>query len=76
MQPVQRHQSKLTVTNNCEALIAVAPLSVAELLARSGLAGKRITIERNGAIVPRGLYAQTPLADGDRVKIVVAVGGG
>ena len=35
-----------------------------------GLAG------RNGAIVPRGQHAETPLASGDRLEIVVAVGGG
>jgi hypothetical protein len=32
--------------------------------------------ERNGDIVPRGLHAATALADGDRLEIVVAVGGG
>ena len=40
------------------------------------LAGKRVAVERNGTIVPRSLHAQTALADGDRLEIVVAVGGG
>lgn len=40
------------------------------------LRGKRIAIERNGEIVPRSLHAQTQLADGDALEIVVAVGGG
>jgi sulfur carrier protein len=40
------------------------------------LAGKRVAVERNGDIVPRGLHAATELADGDRLEIVVAVGGG
>ncbi|MEI2740165.1 MAG: sulfur carrier protein ThiS [Chitinophagaceae bacterium] len=39
-------------------------------------AGKRIAVERNGEIVPRGRHAETVLADGDRIEIVVAVGGG
>ena len=51
-------------------------LSVAELLAARGLAGKRLAVERNGQIVPRGEHAQTQLAEGDSLEIVVAVGGG
>ncbi|MBL8406345.1 MAG: sulfur carrier protein ThiS, partial [Candidatus Accumulibacter sp.] len=38
--------------------------------------GKRIAVERNGEIVPRSRHGETMLADGDRVEIVVAVGGG
>jgi sulfur carrier protein len=40
------------------------------------LTGKRIAIEKNGEIVPRSQHADTPLASGDRLEIVVAVGGG
>lgn len=52
------------------------PLDVSSLLARLELAGKKVAVERNGEIVPRSLHAQTVLADGDRLEIVVAVGGG
>lgn len=52
------------------------PLSVAELLASEGLAGKRVAVERNGEIVPKSQHAATPLVAGDRLEIVVAVGGG
>ncbi|THF64909.1 sulfur carrier protein ThiS [Pseudothauera nasutitermitis] len=51
-------------------------LSVAALLHARGLAGKRLAVERNGEIVPRARHAETRLADGDRLEIVVAVGGG
>ena len=51
-------------------------LSVADLLQSKGLAGKRLAVERNGQIVPRGAHADTALADGDTLEIVVAVGGG
>ncbi|AUM01625.1 sulfur carrier protein ThiS [Pseudothauera hydrothermalis] len=51
-------------------------LTVSELLLRRGLAGKRLAVERNGEIVPRARHAETVLADGDRLEIVVAVGGG
>lgn len=33
-------------------------------------------IERNGEIVPRCLHAEVMLTEGDRLEIVVAVGGG
>ena len=49
---------------------------VARLLERLELGGKKVAVEMNGAIVPRSRYAQTPLADGDTLEIVVAVGGG
>jgi sulfur carrier protein len=49
---------------------------VARLLQMLELSGKRVAVERNGEIVPRSRYAGTPLADGDALEIVVAVGGG
>ena len=52
------------------------PVTVAELLAARGLFGKRLAVERNGEIVPKSRHADTPLADGDHLEIVVAVGGG
>jgi len=51
-------------------------LNVARLIEELELEGKRIALERNGEIVPRGSFAQQPLTDGDRLEIVVAVGGG
>jgi sulfur carrier protein len=53
-----------------------APATIAELIAALKLEGKRIAVERNGAIVPRSRYADTTLAAGDRLEIVGAVGGG
>jgi sulfur carrier protein len=52
------------------------PVSVARLLAERGLAGKRVAVERNGEIVPKSRHEETTLAVGDRIEIVVAVGGG
>ncbi len=51
-------------------------MNVSELVASLGYAGKRIAVERNDEIVPRSRHVSTPLAAGDRVEIVVAVGGG
>ena len=52
------------------------PLDVSALLARLEVQGRKIAVERNGEIVPKGAHATTLLADGDRLEIVVAVGGG
>jgi len=49
---------------------------VAALIEELGLTGKRIALERNGNIVPRSSFASQQLADGDKLEIVVAVGGG
>jgi sulfur carrier protein len=50
--------------------------TVAQLIEQMSLSGRRIAVERNGEIVPRSLHPQVALADGDRLEIVVAVGGG
>jgi sulfur carrier protein len=50
--------------------------NVARLLDALELSGKRVAVEKNGEIVPRSRYADTRLAEGDALEIVVAVGGG
>ncbi|MDE2118572.1 MAG: sulfur carrier protein ThiS [Betaproteobacteria bacterium] len=52
------------------------PLNVVALLEQMQLGGKRIAVECNGEIIPRGQFDQHLLADGDRLEIVAAVGGG
>jgi sulfur carrier protein len=53
-----------------------APLTFSQLLDELALAGRRLAVERNGEIVPRSRFPEDRLADGDRVEVVVAVGGG
>jgi sulfur carrier protein len=53
-----------------------APLNISALLQQLAMAGKKVAVERNGAIVPKSAHAQTVIADGDELEIVVAVGGG
>jgi len=56
---------------------SIAPGTNVELLLASlALAGKRVAVERNGEIVPRSQFGNTPLEQGDQLEIVVAVGGG
>lgn len=51
-------------------------LTVAALVDALALTGKRLAIECNAEIVPRSQFADVLLADGDRLEIVGAVGGG
>lgn len=51
-------------------------LTIADLLTLQGLADRRVAVEVNGEIVPRGRHAQHDLHDGDRVEVVHALGGG
>lgn len=51
-------------------------LSVADLLERLELGGRRVAVELNLEIVPRSRHALTPLRDGDRLEVVHAIGGG
>lgn len=64
------------VVVNGTARVVRAGMSIGELVADLGLAGKRIAVEKNGDIVPRSAYADTVVRGGDRLEIVVAVGGG
>jgi sulfur carrier protein len=66
----------VTITINGERREFAQALAFAQLIEALGLAGKRIAIERNGEIVPRGQFAAHAISDGDRLEIVVAVGGG
>lgn len=61
---------------NGEPRQVAAGQTLAGLIEQLGYTGKRIATERNGEIVPKSQYADTLLAAGDRLEIVVAVGGG
>ena len=50
--------------------------TVAELIDALGLGRRRIAVELNEDILPRSQHGETRLADGDRIEIVHAIGGG
>ena len=50
--------------------------TVASLVGSMAPAGRRIAVERNGAIVPRSQWAACVIVEGDRIEVVGAVGGG
>lgn len=66
----------IEITLNGTARRFAGPLTIAALLEGEGLAGKRLAVERNGEIVPKSRHAATPVEAGDKLEIVVAVGGG
>ena len=66
----------LTLQINGEQKQFSPDINVAGLVAAMALTGKRIAIELNGEIVPRSSHASTQLRDGDKLEVVVAVGGG
>jgi sulfur carrier protein len=66
----------LRLTVNGDPVDVPPGTTVADLLATMDTAGRRVAVERNGEIVPRSLHATTALDPGDRLEIVIAVGGG
>lgn len=46
------------------------------LLDRAGLARDGVAVAVNMQVVPRGEHERTTLAPGDRVEVIMAVGGG
>ncbi|HWD53176.1 MAG TPA: sulfur carrier protein ThiS [Acidimicrobiales bacterium] len=50
--------------------------TVADLVGRWCPSPKGVAVARNGEVVPKSRWAQTPLVLGDRIEIVTAVAGG
>lgn len=61
---------------NGEAFVLEQEPTLAGLVQQLELQGRRIAVELNREIIPRGAYPSTPLQEGDRVEIVHAIGGG
>jgi thiamine biosynthesis protein ThiS len=66
----------MKITVNGEERELPPGATVAGLIAHFSLQPKKVAIERNREIVPRSLYDDTALAQGDVVEIVSFVGGG
>jgi sulfur carrier protein len=61
---------------NGEAFELPDGATVAGLIERLDLAGRRVAVELNLDIVPRSQHASTALSEGDQVEVVHAIGGG
>jgi sulfur carrier protein len=66
----------LSIVVNGSSRLCRDTSTIADLIRDLALDGKRIAVERNGEIVPKSAHAATPLAAGDRIEVVRAVGGG
>lgn len=65
----------MRVLVNGEARVLAGTATVAELLDRLGLRG-RLAVELNHRLLPRSRWPEQPLAEGDRIEVVRAIGGG
>jgi thiamine biosynthesis protein ThiS len=52
------------------------PDSLLALLEQIGVDPRIVAVERNGEIVKRTRFGETPIAEGDQLEIVRMVGGG
>jgi sulfur carrier protein len=69
-------ESVLEIVVNGERREAANGATVVDLLSTLKLNSERVAIERNLEILPRAIWAQTLVANGDRYEIVQFVGGG
>lgn len=71
----RERRQEIRVNGRSEALGAA---TLAALLKEHGIepCGRGVAVALNGAVVPRGAWAQTRLQDGDEVEIVQAKQGG
>lgn len=66
----------LSVRVNGEHRRVNAGISIFTMLNDLGLDPHRVAVERNLAVVPRSLFGETMVEDGDDYEIVHFVGGG
>lgn len=71
-----RQNAPMEIQLNGQRKILRTGGTLVDLLQSEGLAERRVAVEVNGEIVPRGLHATQRLEAGDRVEIVHALGGG
>ena len=74
--PIGSDNGRMDIVLNGEPRQVDLPTTVLQLLQREGLAERRVAVEVNGEIVPRSRHGEHPLASGDRIEIVHALGGG
>ncbi|CAN5600730.1 sulfur carrier protein ThiS [soil metagenome] len=70
------HNGRMQIHLNGQVHDLAPETRLTELLVSEGLGERRVAVEVNSEIVPRGRHASHVLQDGDRVEIVHAMGGG
>lgn len=66
----------MTIQLNGERFEIPEPLTVAALLSRLEIDGRRVAVELNEYVVKKAAYAETLVQEGDAVEVVNFVGGG
>ena len=74
--PLAMVASTMHIQLNGESYELPEGVTVADLLLRLELTGRRLAVEVNRDIVSRSQHATTMLVAGDQVEIVHAIGGG
>ncbi|GGH44251.1 sulfur carrier protein ThiS [Frigidibacter albus] len=64
----------MTITLN-GAPLQTGATTLADLLHEAGF-GPKVATARNGAFVPAGLRASTPITEGDRIEVLAPMQGG
>ncbi len=66
----------ITITLNGKPRQIEPPSSIVALLACLDIDPDRVAVAVNGEVVPRDVWQEARVADGDAVEVVRAVGGG
>lgn len=66
----------MRITVNGQSNVAESGATVADLLAQLKLEPVRVAVEINEDLVPRRMFPDRRIDDGDRIEIVTFVGGG
>jgi len=64
------------ITVNGQSQSAAAGVRLPGLIEALKLGQRRLAVELNGEIVPKSLWPETALREGDKLEIVHAIGGG
>jgi sulfur carrier protein len=68
--------STITVQVNGERRPCASGLTLDSLLLALGYRPQLVVVEFNGTIIPRRLWPEQPVHDGDTLEVVTIVGGG
>lgn len=66
----------MQITLNGKPYTLEHSVNLSELSAILKLESTQVAIERNRKIIPRGLYKETMINEGDEIEIVTFIGGG
>lgn len=67
---------KMNITLNGETKQLAEAICLSALITELGFQGRKIAVELNQEIIPKRLYEQVMLKEGDQLEIVQAIGGG